>query len=140
MAGARRTMAATAWVSASQPLSPVTGEHPAQYRHRPACHGQRPPERDGGYPHGTGTVSRRSRPRCGHWSRPHAATDPAAHEAGCWLLAAGDEGYLRDGPAGPRVEWVRTPRIWCEGCAASWGLDQWPHLGRLLRDTAAVPA
>ena len=70
---------------------------------------------------------------------PHAATDPAAHEDGCWLLAAGDEGYLRDGPAGPRVEWVRTPRIWCEGCAASWGLDQWPHLGRLLRDTVPVP-
>ena len=70
---------------------------------------------------------------------PHELTDPAGHEGGRWLLAAGDEGYLRDGPAGPWVEWARTPRIWCEGCAASWGLDQWPHLGRLLRDQAAVP-
>jgi hypothetical protein len=63
---------------------------------------------------------------------PHAETCPEVHHDGCALLAAGDEGFLRHAPDGLRVEWVHTPRIYCQGCDASWTLEQWPHLGRLL--------
>jgi len=64
---------------------------------------------------------------------PHAETYPEVHYDGQSLLAAGDEGFLRYPPGGPRVEWVHTPRIYCAGCGASWTPDQWPHLGRLLQ-------
>jgi hypothetical protein len=70
---------------------------------------------------------------------PHAETYPEMHYDGCALLAAGDEGFLRYSPDGPRVDWVHTPRVYCAGCAASWTPDQWPHLGRLLQ-SAAMPA
>jgi len=63
---------------------------------------------------------------------PSADGYPELHQGGCALLAAGDEGFLRHAPDGLRVEWVHTPRIYCLGCDASWTLEQWPHLGRLL--------
>ena len=68
---------------------------------------------------------------------PYAASIPEQHTAGRMLLAAGDEGFLRPRPDGLQVEWVHSPVIYCQGCSASWGLAQWPHLGRMLE---AVPA
>jgi hypothetical protein len=71
---------------------------------------------------------------------PYAEAEPEEHAAARALYAAGDEGFLRQGDGGLRVEWVHTPVIWCasEQCGASWPLDQWPLLGRLLRTPAMV--
>lgn len=71
---------------------------------------------------------------------PYIASTPGQHDGGCALLAAGDEGFLRHGPDGLTVEWVHTPAIYCASpdCDASWGLAQWPYLGRLLQAAAAA--
>lgn len=71
---------------------------------------------------------------------PYTTAYPEQHADGTMLLAAGDEGFLRHGPDGPRVEWVHTPAIYCTSpdCDASWGPAQWPHLGRLLENAAAA--
>jgi hypothetical protein len=71
---------------------------------------------------------------------PYAASEPEEHAGARALYSAGDEGFLRQGDGGLRVEWVHSPVIWCasEYCDASWPLDQWPLLGRLLRTPAMV--
>ena len=69
---------------------------------------------------------------------PYIASIPEQHDVRCALLAAGDEGFLRHGPGGLSVEWVRTPAIYCASpdCEASWGPAQWLYLGRLLQPAA----
>jgi hypothetical protein len=71
---------------------------------------------------------------------PYAGASPGTHPGARALYSAGDEGFLRHGGGGLRVEWVSAPVIWCasEHCGASWPLDQWPLLGRLLRTPAMV--
>ena len=72
---------------------------------------------------------------------PYAGSVPEQHTGDCALLAAGDEGFLRPGTDGLRVEWAHTPVIYCASpdCDASWGLAQWSYLGRLLESaTMAV--
>ena len=71
---------------------------------------------------------------------PYAEASPETHAMARALYSAGDEGFLVPGDGGLRVEWVHSPVIWCasEHCDASWPLDQWPLLGRLLRTPAMV--
>ena len=73
---------------------------------------------------------------------PYAEAEPASHAGARALYSAGDEGFLVPGDGGLRVEWVHSPVIYCasEYCDASWPLDQWPLLGRLLRTPAMAPA
>ena len=71
---------------------------------------------------------------------PYAATAPDSHAGGRQLLAAGEDGFLRHGPGGLRVEWVVQEVIYCasEDCDASWPAAAWPLLGRLLKTPAMV--
>jgi len=48
------------------------------------------------------------------------------------LMAAGSEGFLRRTGHGATVEWEHPGRVYCGVCVASWGVGEWPHLGRLL--------
>jgi hypothetical protein len=73
---------------------------------------------------------------------PYFASAPDDHGEGRALLAAGEDGSLRQGPGGLCVEWVVQEVIYCasQDCAASWPLASWPLLGRLLRTPAMVSA
>jgi len=73
---------------------------------------------------------------------PYTASIPEQHAGECALLAAGDEGFLRHSPDGLQVEWVHSPVIYCAspGCDASWGIDRWSYLGRLLETADGLVA
>jgi hypothetical protein len=73
---------------------------------------------------------------------PYAASIPEQHPypGERMLLAAGDEGFLRQGADGLRVEWVHSPVIYCASpdCDASWGQESWSYLGLVLGTPAMV--
>ena len=73
---------------------------------------------------------------------PYAEPNPGDHEEGCMLLAAGEEGHLREGPGGLRVEWSAQQVIYCVSpeCGASWPLGQWTLLGKMLGTPSMVSA
>ena len=65
---------------------------------------------------------------------PHAEDWPDLHTGTCMLYAAGDEGFLRPGDSGLRVEWIAGAMIYCPApdCDGAWGPPEWPLLGRML--------
>lgn len=73
---------------------------------------------------------------------PWADSRPENHPETVMLICAGDEGFLRPGPGGTRVEWVAVGQIYCPspGCGATWGPSQWPLLGRMLATAATIGA
>jgi len=73
---------------------------------------------------------------------PWAATCPEDHAEGRMLLCAGEEGFLRPGPGGMRVEWVMAGQIYCPSrlCGASWPQGQWRLLGKMLMVPSPVNA
>ena len=137
---------------------PATTRHAAEalgepWQHRDICGCLTALPRLAGRMHALGLISdeKRLTARCAGWLRmvkralglrrpdvpvgypcPHTDTFPEDHAAGCALIWAGDEGFLRPGPDGLRVTWVLQDRIYCAGCGAAWGFREWKHLGLLL--------
>jgi len=74
---------------------------------------------------------------------PYADTFPENHHDGRMLFMAGEDGFLRQGPDGPRVEFVAQEVIYCasQDCNASWaGKYEWTFLGSILGMPATVTA
>jgi hypothetical protein len=65
---------------------------------------------------------------------PWAARRPENHPGAALLRRAGEEGFLRPGPDGPRVQWEGAGLIYCpaEACGATWDYAHWALLGRML--------
>lgn len=71
---------------------------------------------------------------------PWAESRPECHADAVMLFMAGQDGFLRSGADGPWVQRVDSGLIYCaaDTCGASWGPQQWPLLGRLLRQAEAA--